>query len=81
MDRGEKGYSTWEDLRLREQARHASMVRTTEGLPAVHKEGSDMPAIRLLRELHCTDLQSFEGRQVHKCVAGYAGDGIEVQVP
>ena len=27
------------------------------------------------------DLQRLEGRQVHKCVAGYAGDGIAVQVP
>ena len=28
-----------------------------------------------------TDLQSDEGRQVHECVAGYAGDGIVVQLP
>ena len=57
------------------------MVRTTEGLPAEHRKGSEMLVIRLLRELHCTDLQMFEGRQVHECVAGYAGDGIAVQVP
>ena len=57
------------------------MVRITEGLPVAHREGSDMPIIWLLRELHCTDLQFGEGRQVPECFAGDAGDGIVVQVP
>ena len=42
--------------------------------------GSDMLVIRLLRELHCTDLQIVED-QVRECVAGYAGDEIVVQEP
>ena len=52
LDRGR--HSTWDDLRIQEQARQASMVRNTEGLPAEHWEGSDIPEIRLLRELHGT---------------------------
>ena len=39
------------DMWIREKARQANLVRSTERLPAENCEGSGLPVRRLLREL------------------------------